>query len=86
VAAKNGPIIDEGIKDLGESLQLDPEYDDAMAYENLLYRQKADLEDSPEAYKADIDKANDYFQKTLDTRKIKAERKPTGGGITADTK
>jgi tetratricopeptide (TPR) repeat protein len=86
VAAKNGAIIDEGIKDLDTSLQLDPEYDDAMAYENLLYRQKADLEDSPEAYKADIDKANDYFQKTIDTRKIKAERKPTGGGITADTK
>jgi len=86
VAAKNGPIIDEGIKDLDTSLRLDPEYDDAMAYENLLYRQKADLEDSSEAYKNDIDKANDYFQKTIDTRKIKAERKPAGGGITADTK
>jgi Tfp pilus assembly protein PilF len=86
VAAKNGPIVDEGIKDLDTSLRLDPEYDDAMAYENLLYRQKADLEDSSEAYKGDIDKANDYFQKTIDTRKIKAERKPTGGGITADTK
>jgi tetratricopeptide (TPR) repeat protein len=86
VASKNGPIIDEGIKDLDTSLQLDPEYDDAMAYENLLYRQKADLEDSSEAYKSDIDKANDFFQKTIDTRKIKAERKPSGGGITADTK
>jgi len=86
VAAKNGPIVDEGIKDLDTSLRLDPEYDDAMAYENLLYRQKADLEDSSDAYKSDIDKANDYFQKTIDTRKIKAERKPTGGGITADTK
>jgi tetratricopeptide (TPR) repeat protein len=86
VAEKNAPIVDEGIKDLDKSLQLDPEYDDAMAYENLLYRQKADLEDSTEAYKADIDKANDYFQKTIDTRKIKADRKPTGGGITADTK
>ena len=52
VAAKNGPIIDEGIKDLDKALQIDPEYDDAMAYENLLYRQKADLEDSSEAYKS----------------------------------
>ena len=86
LAAKNGPIIDDGLKSLDKALQLDPEYDDAMAYENLLYRQKADLEDSPDAYKADIDKANDYFQKTIDTRKIKAERKPTGGGITTDTK
>jgi tetratricopeptide (TPR) repeat protein len=86
VATKNGPIVDEGIKDLDKSLQIDPEYDDAMAYENLLFRQKADLEDSSEAYKHDIDKANDYFQKTIDTRKIKAERKPAGGGITAETK
>ena len=84
VAARNGPIVDAGIKDLDTSLHLDPEYDDAMAYENLLYRQKADLEDSSEAYKHDIDKANDYFQKTIDTRKIKADRKPSGGGITAD--
>jgi tetratricopeptide (TPR) repeat protein len=86
VAAKNGPIVDEGINDLNKALGIDPEYDDAMAYENLLYRQKADLEDSSEAYKADTDKANDFFQKTIDTRKIKAERKPSGGGITADTK
>jgi tetratricopeptide (TPR) repeat protein len=86
VAAKNAPIVDAGIKYLDRSLQIDPEYDDAMAYENLLYRQKADLEDSSDMFKADIDKANDYFQKTIDTRKIKADRKPTGGGITADTK
>ena len=84
VAAKNAPIVDAGIKYLDRSLQIDPEYDDAMAYENLLYRQKADLEDSSDMYKADIDKANDYFQKTIDTRKIKADRKPSGGGITAD--
>jgi tetratricopeptide (TPR) repeat protein len=86
VASKNGPIVDQGIKDLDKSLQIDPEYDDAMAYENLLYRQKADLEDSADAYKKDIDKANAFFQKTIDTRKIKADRKPVGGGITADTK
>jgi len=86
VAARNGPMVDEGIKYLNTALQLDPEYDDAMAYENLLYRQKADLEDSSEAYKTDIDKANEFFQKTIDTRKLKADRKPAGGGITADTK
>ena len=84
VAEKNGALVDQGIKYLDKSLQLDPEYDDAMAYENLLYRQKADLEDAPEAYKADIDKANEYFQKTIDTRKVKADRKPAGGGITAE--
>jgi len=39
-----------------------------------------------DSYKKDIETANNYFQKTIDTRKIKADRKPTGGGITADTK
>ena len=86
VASKNSSIIGEGIQDLDRALSIDPEYDDAMAYENLLYRQKADLEESPDAVKADIDKANEFFQKTIDTRKVKAERKPAGGGITADTK
>jgi len=85
VAAKNGPLVDEGIKDLEKALQIDPDYADAMAYMNLLYRQKADLEDSPDAYRADIDKANDYFQKTIDTRKANAEKKTPSGGITTDT-
>jgi len=74
VAAKNGPIVDEGFKDLDQALQIDPEYDDAMAYENLLYRQKADLEDSPEAYRADIEAADNFFARTLETRRVKAER------------
>jgi Tfp pilus assembly protein PilF len=86
LVAKNGPIVDEGLKDLDRALQLDPEYEDAMAYENLLYREKADLEDSADTYKADTTKADDFVQKSLETRKIKAQRKPTGGGITQDTK
>ncbi|MFN7994791.1 MAG: hypothetical protein U0Q18_14385 [Bryobacteraceae bacterium] len=84
--AKNGPIVDEGIKDLDRALKIDPEYDDAMAYMNLLYREKADLEDSTEAYKKDTETADGWVQKNLETRKIKAERKPTGGGITTETK
>jgi Tfp pilus assembly protein PilF len=82
--AKNLPIVDEGIKNLEKALQIDPEYDDAMAYVNLLYREKADLEDSPDEYKKDTDTADSFVQKALQTKKIKAERKPAGGGITAE--
>jgi len=57
-----------------------------MAYENLLYREKADLEETQQAYNDDTKKADDFVQNSLATRKIKTERKPTGGGITADTK
>jgi len=37
-----GRKIDEGIESLKRALELRPEYDDAMAYLNLLYRRKAD--------------------------------------------
>jgi Tfp pilus assembly protein PilF len=80
------PIINEGIKNLDKALEIDKEYDDAMAYENLLIRERADLDDDAEQYKKDIQTADDWVQRALQTKKIKAERKPTGGGITADTK
>jgi tetratricopeptide (TPR) repeat protein len=86
LAAKNLPIAEEGIQDLQKALQIDPEYDDAMAYMNLLLREKADLEDSPATYKKDTEEADNWVQKSLETRKIKAERKPAGGGITTETK
>ena len=47
-----------------------------MAYLNLLYRAKADLEDSPQGYRDDVAKADAWFQKVIDTRKAMAERKP----------
>ena len=83
---KNMPVIEEGIKNLEQALQIDPEYDDAMAYLNLLHREKADLEDNPQEYKKETDIADNWVQKTLQTKKIKAERKPVGGGITTETK
>ena len=45
-----------------------------MSYLNLLYRKKADIEDSPDEAKADIAKAEEWFNKALDTKKIKATR------------
>jgi Tfp pilus assembly protein PilF len=78
------PMINDGIKNLERSLEIDKEYDDAMAYMNLLVRERADLADSAEEYKKDIETAENWVQKTLQTKKIKAERKPAGGGITAE--
>ena len=45
-----------------------------MSYINLLLRKKADLEDSPDAAKADIAQAEDWANKAIDTKKIKATR------------
>jgi tetratricopeptide (TPR) repeat protein len=66
--------INKGIQNLEKALQIDPEYDEAMAYMNLLIRERADLADSPEIYKKDIEVADNWVQKALDTKKIKAER------------
>lgn len=78
--------INEGLKNLERALQLDPEYDDAMAYVNLLTRERADLVDTQEEYKKEIEVADNWIQKALQAKKIKAERKPAGGGITTEGK
>src|ERR1700731_1026744 len=80
-------IIDDGMKNLQKSLDIDPNYDDAMAYMNLLIREKGDLDDTPEQYKGDIETADKWVQKSLDTRKMKAAKAAAAaaqGGITAE--
>ena len=88
--AQYSGVIDDGVKNLQKALDIDPNYDDAMAYMNLLIREKADLDDSPDQYKADIDSADKWVQKALDTKKAKAKKAADAaqqGGITAeDTK
>ena len=81
---KYRPMLDEGVANMQKALDIDKEYDEAMAYMNLLIRYRADLDDTPEQYKKDIDQADEYIQKALATKKIKAERLPKSQGITND--
>jgi hypothetical protein len=69
-----------------KALDIDKEYDEAMAYMNLLIRYRADLDDTQDEYKKDIEQADNYIQKALATKKIKNERqaKAGAGGITND--
>jgi len=60
---KYGPVVEEGLADLQKAMDLRPNYDDAMAYLNLLYRQKADMEATPDARDADIKLADDLVDK-----------------------
>jgi hypothetical protein len=55
-----------------------------MSYLNLLIRERADLLDNPDDYKKQIEIADGWVQKALDTKKAKAARQPTSGGITAE--
>ena len=84
--AKYRPMLDEAVANMQKALDIDKEYDDAMAYMNLLVRYRADLDDSTVEYKKDIDEADNWVQKALATKKIKAERKPQAGGITTESK
>ena len=74
------------VDNLNKALEVDPEYDDAMAYLNLLIRERADLADSPDQYKEQIKVADDWVQKALETKKKKAARQPGAVGITQETK
>ena len=71
---KYSAVIDEGIKSLEKAIEIDKEYDDAMAYMNLLIRERADLADGADTYKKDIETADAWVQKTLDTKKAKAAK------------
>jgi hypothetical protein len=73
-AEKYGPIVDEGIDQLQKAMTLRNDYSDAMAYLNLLYRQKADMETSAEARDHDVDLANDLVDK------VKAIKQKASGG------
>jgi tetratricopeptide (TPR) repeat protein len=83
---KNTQKVEDGITDLQKAIQLRPDYDDAMAYINLLYRQRAEYEcDNPPAQEADIKTANEWVDKTIATKKAKAEKAGPSGVITTET-
>jgi len=82
---QNTANIQEGIDNLNKALQLRPDYDDAMAYMNLMFREKADVEcDDKDARAADLKTADEWVDKTMATKKAKAEKQPGAQGIVMD--
>jgi tetratricopeptide (TPR) repeat protein len=83
---KNSANIEEGINSLKKALELRPDYDDAMAYLNLMYREKADVEcDDPAARAADLKTADEWVDKTMAAKRAKAEKQAAApGGISLD--
>ena len=86
LAEQNGPLIQDGLDHLTKAVNLRPNYDDAMAYINLMYRRKADIECGDEdARKADLATANDWVQKAMAARKANQEaaiKQSTKGTVT----
>ncbi len=84
--AKNMPVIQEGLDSLNKAIELRPDYDDAMAYMNLMYRERADVECDDLAQRAeDLKTADNWVDKTLAVKKARAEKQANNPqGITMD--
>jgi tetratricopeptide (TPR) repeat protein len=66
-------LVDEGLKMLQKATDLRPDYADAMAYQSLLLRQKADMSDS--ATRASLEKqADDLLDKVKEIKQKAAEK------------
>jgi tetratricopeptide (TPR) repeat protein len=80
----NSADIDEALKYLQAAVNINPNFDDALTYLNLTFRQKAKIEcGNDAAAKADLDQADMWYQKALEAAKAneQAKEKKLGGGI-----
>jgi len=69
---QNGMLVDEGLKMLDKAVELRPDYADAMAYQSLLLRQKADQSDS--ATRASLERqADDVLNKVKEIKQKASE-------------
>lgn len=77
--------VEEGIQMLQKAIELRKDYDDAMAYLNLMYRERADIQcDDPAARDADLKLADEMVEKTMAVKKMKAEKAKEQTGIVLD--
>jgi hypothetical protein len=87
IQQENAALVEEGLQYLTQAVANRANYDDAMAYLNLMYRRKADLDfGNDAARKDDVAKAEEWRTKAMGTRKANEEKKNAGpGGITMDS-
>jgi hypothetical protein len=67
-------MIDEGVNNLKKAIELRPDYDDAMAYLNLLYRRKADAVDSADQRAELLKQADDLVDKVKEVKQKRASQ------------
>jgi tetratricopeptide (TPR) repeat protein len=72
--ARYGSLIDEGITDLQKAITIRPDYDDAMAYLNLLYRRKADTVESADERTSLLKQADDLVDKVKEVKQKRASQ------------
>lgn len=74
--SKSGQLVDEGISELQKAITVRPDYDDAMAYLNLLYRRKADMVESSDERAGLQKQADDLLDKIKEIKQKRAEQPP----------
>ena len=71
---QNIAVVEDGIQMLTRAIDLRKDYDDAMAYLNLLYHERAKIECGDQAAAAtDLKKADEWVDLAMQARKHKAE-------------
>ncbi len=73
---KYGPVVEDGIKQLKRAIEVRPDYEDAMAYLNLLYRQRADMAASPQEREDFLVQADALVDKVKEIKQKKSEATP----------
>ena len=71
--AKYGEMVDDGTRRLKRAIELRPDYEDAMAYLNLLYRRRADMVASADEREALIKQADELVDKVKEIKQRKME-------------
>jgi len=77
LSARFGATLEDGIANLRKALELNPQYEDAMSYMNLLVRERADLLDTRAEYQRDTAEADQWIQKAIETKRQKAQQRPS---------
>jgi hypothetical protein len=72
--AKSAALTNDGIASLKKALEIKPDYDDAMAYLNLLYRRKADMVESSDERASFQKQADDLLDKIKEIKQKRSEQ------------
>ncbi len=71
----NDAAVKNGMEMFTKALELRPDYDDAMAYMNLMYRERANIQcNDSSSYDSDLGAANHWVDLTLSTKKAKSAK------------
>ena len=75
-------LIAEGLQFVDKAIEKDPNYDQAMAYKNLLLRQQSGLTKDKDEIKRLNDEADVWYNKSMETAKknVEAKQKQATGG------